>query len=383
MRNRLSIVILSLVLCILACNAPQTTTPRPVCTPPLCKENEVYYCPEACPGGCGTECATPTGMPPAEGPPITVSPTAVAPTDTPIIMCTPPLCGEDEVYYCRGECPGGCGTECVTPTPAEPTKPPPSPVPTYTPTSAPQSAPTIISFSADHTTIVEGESVNLSWYATGGTEAQIQWVTREAVMAYAPGPLDPNGGVITINPDGDGDIVLIVTNSLGSAEAHVQLTIECPHDWAPALDSPPALASGCPMEAVFSVAAQQSFENGFMIWLEAERSIYVFYDAPVGGYPTYGIFIDNYDEDDPESDPTIVPPPGLYQPVRGFGLLWRQDQSVRDRLGWATAPEAGFKTWMQGYSGIGMHNHYTLVEEIDGTVYQLRAMGSLWEIYAP
>ncbi|MCJ7551413.1 MAG: hypothetical protein MUQ30_17215 [Anaerolineae bacterium] len=32
-------------------------------------------------------------------------------------MCTPPACGEDEVYHCPGECPGGCGTICATPTP--------------------------------------------------------------------------------------------------------------------------------------------------------------------------------------------------------------------------------------------------------------------------
>jgi hypothetical protein len=35
-------------------------TPFPVCTPPLCEPNEVYHCPDECPGGCGTTCATPT-----------------------------------------------------------------------------------------------------------------------------------------------------------------------------------------------------------------------------------------------------------------------------------------------------------------------------------
>jgi hypothetical protein len=43
------------------------------------------------------------------------------------VVCTPPACEEDEVYYCPGECPGGCGTECATPTPTNtPTLPPPS-----------------------------------------------------------------------------------------------------------------------------------------------------------------------------------------------------------------------------------------------------------------
>lgn len=36
---------------------------------------------------------------------------------TPIIMCTPPPCKSNEVYYCPGTCPNGCGTICVTGTP--------------------------------------------------------------------------------------------------------------------------------------------------------------------------------------------------------------------------------------------------------------------------
>ena len=41
-----------------------THTLMPVCTPPPCTPgHEVYYCPDECPGGCGTECATPTPLP--------------------------------------------------------------------------------------------------------------------------------------------------------------------------------------------------------------------------------------------------------------------------------------------------------------------------------
>ncbi|HET89870.1 MAG TPA: hypothetical protein ENN99_03895, partial [Chloroflexi bacterium] len=215
----------ALMLTVLACNAPlpdvtetptvTTETPMVVCTPPPCSEDEVYYCPDECPGGCGTECATPTPGQPTASP-------SVVPADTPMVMCTPPPCSEDEVYYCPDECPGGCGTECATPTAAPPGASPP----------------TIHAFTADRTTIVEGEQVTLSWQATGGTEAFIQWVTREAILAAAPGPLNPAGGSVTITPTGDGDITLLVKNSAGSAEAYVQLVITCPHPWAPALDGP-------------------------------------------------------------------------------------------------------------------------------------------------
>jgi hypothetical protein len=400
MRTPVSTAVLVLVLAALACNAPQPTMAPVVCTPPPCAEGEVYYCEGECPGGCGTQCATPTA----------------ASVDTPFPVCTPPPCAEGEVYYCEGECPGGCGIQCATPTPGEPMATSSPAMPTHTPiiqctppsctgnevlycpgecpggcgiqcatpTATSQSVPVILSFTADRTTIVEGESVTLSWQATGGTEAFIQWVSREMIWAQAPGPLNPAGGTVAITPTGDGDITLTVGNSAGSVEAHVQLTITCPYPWAPALAGPPPMASGCPRETVFSIAAQQPFENGFMIWIEADRMIYAFYDAREGdSYPTYEGFIDDFEEGDPESDPSIVPPSGLYQPIRGFGLLWRTNQSVRDRLGWATAAETGFQTWMQGYSGAGMHNYYTLLQGIDGTVYHLIASGSVWEVYSP
>ena len=46
----------------------------------------------------------------------------------------------------------------------------------------------------------------------------------------------------------------------------------------------------------------------------------------------------------PLSDPSLIPPAGRYQPVRGFGLTWRDEQGypgyrVRERLGWATDEE--------------------------------------------
>ncbi|MBC8506101.1 MAG: PQQ-dependent sugar dehydrogenase [Anaerolineales bacterium] len=39
-------------------------------------------------------------------------------SETPIIMCTPPPCGDNEAYHCPNVCPGGCGTTCATHTPA-------------------------------------------------------------------------------------------------------------------------------------------------------------------------------------------------------------------------------------------------------------------------
>jgi len=66
----------------------------------------------------------PKQLPPFESPTFTpieaqiIESTSTPYGETPIIMCTPPPCGDDEAYHCPDECPGGCGTTCATHTPA-------------------------------------------------------------------------------------------------------------------------------------------------------------------------------------------------------------------------------------------------------------------------
>lgn len=109
---RVSLALLSLMISSAQAITP-THTAQPVCTAPSCAigEGEVYHCPEVCPGGCGTICATPT-------------PTH---TSTPMPVCTPPLCANGEFLHCQEVCPGGCGLICVTPIPTPTSTPSPSP----------------------------------------------------------------------------------------------------------------------------------------------------------------------------------------------------------------------------------------------------------------
>lgn len=116
----------------------------------------------------------------------------------------------------------------------------------------------------------------------------------------------------------------------------------------------------CPLRpATFSWAAEQHFEHGRMVWLEDNDTIYVFYEDGAVYYPEhypdwqghFERFEDIWTPDEPESDPTVVPPEGLYQPIRGFGKVWRENPEVRERLGWAIAPE-------QGFEGALQHEHH-------------------------
>jgi len=313
-------------------------------------------------------------------------PRATPSAPTPYVMCTPPACAAGEVYYCPGECPGGCGTICVTPTaelPPPTEVPTPLPDPTFTPTQPPTptsvaGAPVIQSFTADRESIVEGETVNVTWQATGGTEAYIMWMGSAGLMDGL-GDLDPDNGTAAIAPRSGGPVILQVRNSVGTTESTLALTIACANAWVSELAA--AMEGKCPHPAEIGWAAQQPFERGFMLWLQPSNAIYVFFDN-YGGQ-SYRVYTDNFKEGDPESDPSLTPPAGLLQPVRGFGLVWRTNSEVRDNLGWATAPESGFETWRQSYQGFGMHNVTIWVKDINQKIYRLDPMGSVWEIYTP
>ncbi len=116
---------------------------------------------------------------------------------------------------------------------------------------------------------------------------------------------------------------------------------------------------GCPAASWQNVSfALEPFERGLMFWREDVRYIYVlFHDG------TWWSFADTWQEGMPSSDPTIVPPAGFYQPVRGFGLVWRQGQGVRDKIGWATAEEKGYTSLVQTFE------KGTMFTADDGAVY--------------
>lgn len=102
---------------------------------------------------------------------------------------------------------------------------------------------------------------------------------------------------------------------------------------------------GCPVGsgAAISLAAQP-FERGAMYWRGDTRVIY--------GLAANGQFwqaADSWNEGMPAADGMLVPPEGLIQPVRGFGLVWRNTQALRDSIGWATASEYLYQGFWQDF----------------------------------
>ncbi len=90
--------------------------------------------------------------------------------------------------------------------------------------------------------------------------------------------------------------------------------------------------------------AQEDFQNGYMFWISTQKVIWVLYKSSDPNRGTWQSFQDTFVDGEPEIDPNLTPPSGLYQPKRGFGKLWRNTPGLRDKMGWATTPEFDLQT---------------------------------------
>lgn len=167
--------------------------------------------------------------------------------------------------------------------------------------------------------------------------------------------------------------------------------VVCKHQWFFTQPNPTL----CPVaEALASYAVIQPFEHGQMIWVEETDNFYVMFNAgafPNTGRQAYlsytniqlrpGASVDNR-----VGEPA---PAGLYEPVNGFGLIWRNEIEgadlafVRPSLGWATKPEEGFNTQIQS-DQLSIFSFYLLSPQ--NTVFYFswtHYIGSMWSEFTP
>jgi hypothetical protein len=276
-----------------------------------------------------------------------------------------------------------------------PTLPPPTKTPVATQTPPPTEPPpeptteelVIVSFTVVVGDIEEGKKLTFSWQTTGATRATlISGTSQRFPQRWEVGP----SGTYEVGPETTGyrnpPMTLIAYDGLGN-EVSETIRVEWPCQYEYFFDPAP---EACPLyEPSATWAAEQPFENGRMVWLEevrgetfvTQRQILVFYND--GKYEQYQ---DTWMEGQPESDPSIVPPSGLYQPIRGFGKVWRESTGVRDRLGWATVPEQGFDTfWQQRFQESLPSVAYVRI--FDGRGVEIAgwgwATGGTWKFVSP
>lgn len=270
-------------------------------------------------------------------------------------------------------------TQTSTPSPT-PLTPTPSPIPTALPTPAPtvieeaSTGPTILYFRASVEEADPGDTITLEWASTGATKAILYRIPPSYQMPQSGWDVEPSGTFAYQIPPQERNWTMVQLYVFDEAEnyavASLTVLLRCPDPWffSPAPDV-------CGTAPIASQAAEQHFERGTMIWVKELNRIYVLYQDI--NSPKWQAFQDEWDESQPESDPSIVPPEGLQQPIRGFGLVWRQNPTVRERLGWAVDRETGFDTIVQ-YTTLYKYNS-TYLRALDGNVWHLGPEQGSWE----
>ena len=105
-----------------------------------------------------------------------------------------------------------------------------------------------------------------------------------------------------------------------------------------------------------------------MIWSADERAIYVLHSAN-----TWASYNDTWDESQAQSDPSLIPPADLQQPIRGFGKVWREQLGGAEAsIGWAKEAERS-ETITRQYFEKGQ-----MMVGSDGVILVLHADGT-WE----
>ena len=314
------------------------------------------------------------GMPTDEFVTPTLKPTAV---ETAVVFITYTLTAAPTLT------PLATPTSTLPPPPPTPTKTAVPIIPTVTPTATPVLSPEIYSFGVDMQEVEPNSVLNISW-STFGDRIELCVYQSGYSGYYECWPVAATDSLSWQMPEdlSTGFWVEIIAHQ-GNLQVvdgeFVQVSCANPEEWWFFSPSP----TSCPMgEAIETAAAFQYFEHGWMLWLESEDVIYVFFDDG-----TYAQFYGHHLLGDVNSgDGGIVAPDGRVAPVRGFGLVWRGEAYgaeggwIRDKMGWGLYPESGFQAHYQKEMLFDTVGRY--VTDLDGRVIFMDLARGTWSIYS-
>jgi serine/threonine protein kinase len=137
-----------------------------------------------------------------------------------------------------------------------------------------------------------------------------------------------------------------------TATPHPPTSTPIPPTPACALVADPQLAPawdrgrlGCPTAgSAITWAAWETFERGYLFWRSDTDRVYLLLmqDGSNLNAGTWQLRMEKWDGSNP-AGVGLSPPAGLYEPVRGFGWLWRTHLGgPGSQLGWAREEEKGF-----------------------------------------
>ena len=151
--------------------------------------------------------------------------------------------------------------------------------------------------------------------------------------------------------------VAATVNSLGVTATAIQAATDAVPTETPTITPTP---DPFPTTVVGSIyVAEQRFEGGWMFWLQPNTQIWLL-TLDDSGESIWSVYDDSFVQGQAESDPQIAPPEGRFQPIRGFGKLWRENPEVRKILGWALGLEQGHTTRYEYHQGgyVNQENEY-------------------------
>jgi hypothetical protein len=217
--------------------------------------------------------------------------------------------------------------------------------------------PRIDSFQVAPAQAEPGETLTLTW-AASGRQATLCPSTRYVLFTGdACQDVAPSGAMtFTLPADLGGnrfvDFILTLEGEEDSEPEvwQASVAIKCSTTW---FYTEAPQAGICPQAAIRSPAAAERFEQGIVIWLEQPGQYFILVDAPlVEGDVRKRVDVVR----DPlqavrDTSASTRPPEGLYAPESGIGLVWRGDvrgsAGYTETLGWALGPEVGYEALYQ------------------------------------
>jgi hypothetical protein len=232
-------------------------------------------------------------------------------------------------------------------------------------------------FTTSATTIKPGDRITLFWSVKGTDKATIYRLdsTGKRQQLWNVGRA---GSLEVPTRTADRDVVQFLI-SIGDDNNHLEQTVAipigCTEPWF--FEPQPEACPAAP--PTLGTQVEQTFERGRMIWVQAQSRIYVLFND--GQRPAWAYYTDEFKDGQPESDPSLSPPSGLLQPIRGFGLIWRGRERVRERLGWATSAEQAYDGAFQGDGTVESGVMY--IRSKDGNILSLADRGISWTLIKP
>jgi hypothetical protein len=224
-------------------------------------------------------------------------------------------------------------------------------------------------FTTDATNARPGDRIRVFWSVRGVESAIIYRLRADGSRDFTWTVPRAGSQIVTIGAN-DKDIarfVLTISDTFGRVEQGLTVTLNCVDIGWFFEPAPSACAAEPPIP---TAAAIQTFERGIMLWLGSTRKIYVLFEDKNTKLPGWSVYDDTFKDGQPERDESLTPPQAMSQPVRGFGLVWRGQAQVKDRLGWAVDSEQGFNSIFQRDTSATI---ITYIQGRTGAVYRLES----------